>query len=194
MGVLVVLNDEISSAREVTKSNAGGLHTFETRGYGVLGTVDPDRVKFYRTVLARHTARSEFDVATIRSLPRVDVLLVYQGAPGDLIKASVDNGAKGIVLATAGAGSVSGTQAEAVDYALDRGVIVVTGTRTGGGRIPPSAVHRQTSGTAAVADIEEQRFRIGAEDIQPIKARILLMLALTRTSDPLEIQRMFSDY
>ena len=94
-GVLVVLNDEINAAREVTKTDALRLSTFQTRGYGVLGVVDADRVVFYRTLLKRHTARSEFDVSSLTRLPRVDVILVYQGADGDLIKAAADAGAQG---------------------------------------------------------------------------------------------------
>src|SRR5688500_6192796 len=69
-GVLVVLNDEINAAREVTKTDALRLHTFQTRGYGVLGVVDSDRVVFYRRVEKKHTAQSEFDVSTITTLPR----------------------------------------------------------------------------------------------------------------------------
>ena len=91
----MVLNDEINSAREVTKTDALRLQTFQSRTAGVLGVVDPDRVVFYRGVVTRHTARSEFDVAKLTALPRVDVLLVYQDAPGDLIKAAVDLGAGG---------------------------------------------------------------------------------------------------
>jgi L-asparaginase/Glu-tRNA(Gln) amidotransferase subunit D len=191
-GVLVVLNDEINSAREVTKTDALRLHTFQSRGYGVLGVVDSDRVVYYRAPVARHTARSEFDVAGIESLPRVDVIMVYQGAPGDLIKAAVDNGARGIVIASAGAGAMSGTQGEAVAYALDKGVMVVTSTRTGSGRI---AAFRGQGGPARTPEEQRRRgFRIAAEDLAPVKARILLMLALTRTTDRSDIQRMFTEY
>ena len=70
--------------------------------------------------MKRHTAQSEFDVAAIKSLPRVDVILTYQGAPGDLIKAAVDAGAKGIVIAGAGAGATSGTQGEGLSDATGR--------------------------------------------------------------------------
>lgn len=179
-GVLVVLNDEINSAREVTKTDALRLHTFQTRGYGILGVVDADRVAYYRTVVKRHTSDSEFDVSAIEALPRVDVVLVYQDASGDVIKALVDRGAKGIVIATAGAGATSGTQDEGVRYAAEKGVFVVTTTRTGSGRI---AAGRRGAG-----------FRIAGEDLQPVKARILLMLALAHTRDGAEIQRMFSEY
>ena len=99
-GVLVVLNDEINSARDVTKTDALRLQTFQSRTHGVLGVVDRDRVVFFRQLLQRHTSKSEFDVSQIKELPRVDVIMVYQDAPGDLIKAAVDAGAKGIVMAT----------------------------------------------------------------------------------------------
>ena len=102
-GVLVVLNDSINAAREVTKTDTLRLDTFQTRGYGILGVADADRIVFYRKVERKHTAASEFDLANVTTLPRVDVLMTYQGAPGDLIKAAVDAGAKGIVIATAGA-------------------------------------------------------------------------------------------
>ena len=103
------MNDEINSAREVTKTNSVRLQTFETRGYGVMGVVDRDRVVYYRDTLKRHTADSEFDVCAIESLPRVDILMTYQGASGDLVEAAADAGAAGIVMATAGAGATSGT-------------------------------------------------------------------------------------
>ena len=181
-GVLVVLNDEINSAREVTKTDALRLDTFQSRRYGILGVVDPDRVAYYRTVVKRNTSTSEFDLSAVQRLPRVDIVLVYQGATGDVIKAMVDQGAKGIVVAAAGAGALSGTQSEGVQYALRKGVFVVMTTRTGSGRIA-------ASGTAASAS-----FRVQGEDLTPVKARILLMLALTKTKDGAEIQRMFTEY
>jgi L-asparaginase len=187
-GVLVVLNDEINSAREVTKTDALRLHTFQTRGYGILGVVDSDRVAYYRTTTKRHTKDSEFDMSGIAELPRVDVVMVYQGASGDLIKALVDQGAKGIVIASAGAGAMSGTQGEGVRYAMEKGVFVVTSTRTGSGRIASRTRPLEPGQT------RPPTFRIAAEDLAPIKARILLMVALTRTQDGHEIQRIFREY
>jgi len=203
-GVLVVLNDEINAAREATKTDALRLQTFQTRGYGVLGVVDSDKVVYYRNVVKRHTKASEFDVSAIKALPRVDVVMVYQGASGDIIKAIVDQGAKGIVIASAGAGATSGTQGEGIRYAVDKGVFVVTSTRAGGGRI---ASRRPASSAAAGTDADgtapqvppgaqggSGRYRIAAEDLAPLKARILLMLALTATREDGEIQRMFTEY
>jgi L-asparaginase len=146
----------------------------------------------------RHTAKSEFDLTAVTTLPRVDVILVYQGADGDLIQAAVDRGAKGIVVATAGAGATSGTQRDGENYAVKHGAIVVTTTRTGSGRIAPprrggtAQPPEQRAATALTPD--EQRRFIAGEDLLPVKARVLLMLALTKTSDPAEIQRMFSEY
>jgi L-asparaginase len=197
-GVLVVLNDEINSAREVTKTDALRLETFQTRGYGVLGVIDSDRVVFYRDVVKRHTAKSEFDIAPVTHLPRVDVVMVYQGADGDLIKAAVDRGAQGVVVAAAGAGATSGTQQAGIAYALKKGVIVAITTRTGSGRIaPPRQGANGSQGRGNAGDgltPEERGRRIAGEDLAPVKARLLLMLALTKTKDPAAIQRMFSEY
>lgn len=193
-GALVVLNDEINSARDVTKTDALRLQTFRSRDYGQLGVVDRDRVVFYRQLVQRHTSASEFDLRGVERLPRVDILMVYQDAPGDLIRAAVDAGAKGIVMATAGAGATSGTQNEALDYAASKGVFIVTSTRSGSGRIAPPRTPSTTSGTASPAQQQRRAMSVAAEDHAPLKARILLMLALTRTSTRSEIQRIFSEY
>jgi L-asparaginase type II len=196
-GVLVVLNDEINGARDVTKTDALRLHTFAARSFGSLGVVDADSVVFRRTAEGRHTADSEFDVDRIEALPRVDVFLVYQGAPGDLLKAAVDLGAKGLVLATAGAGATSGTQGEGLAYARDKDVPVVATTRAGSGRI--AARQDGVSGTTATAGQGQDAAtpgtqRVAAGDLTAVKARVLLMLALTRTSDRTQLQRMFNEY
>ncbi|MEO5897687.1 MAG: asparaginase [Vicinamibacterales bacterium] len=176
-GVLVVLNDEINAAREVTKTDALRLQTFQSRAYGILGVVDSDRVVFYRRAERRHTENSEFDITSTNDLPRVDVIVTYQGASGDLINAAVDAGAKGIVIASAGAGATSGTQSEGIRYATAKSIPVVITTRTGGGRI--------AGGRGST---------IPGEDLAPIKARVLLMVALTKTHDAAELRRIFSEY
>lgn len=193
-GALVVLNDEINSARDVTKTDALRLQTFRSGDYGQLGVVDRDRVVFYRDILQRHTAESEFDVEGLKELPRVDIVMTYQDASGDLIKAAVDAGARGIVLATAGAGATSGTQGEGLDYAAQKGVFIVTSTRTNGGRI--AAPRGAPPANMKLTDAQQRRraFTVAAEDHQPLKARVLLMLALTKTKDRDEIQRIFTQY
>src|SRR5205814_1322910 len=155
--------------------------------------VDADRVVFYRDVVKRHTAKSEFDVSSVAKLPRVDVIMVYQGADGDLIRAAVDAGAQGIVIAGAGAGATSGTQQAGIQYATQKGAFVVTTTRTGSGRIAGGG-GRGRGGRGDAPPQEETRRRIAGEDLAPVKARVLLMLALSKTKDPAEIQRMFMEY
>lgn len=193
-GVLVVLNDEINSARHVTKTDALRLQTFRSRDYGQLGVVDRDRVVFFNQITRRHNEQVEFDVSQITELPRVDVLMVYQDAPGDLIRAAVDLGAKGIVLAVAGAGATSGTQNQGLAYAASKGVFVVTSTRTGGGRIAPPRTDLPSNFKPSPEQLRRRQFTIAGEDHIPVKARVLLMLALTRTSSRDEIQRIFSEY
>jgi len=184
LGAVVVLNDEIHSAREVTKTDALSLDTFQSKRYGALGVVDSAGVQYFRRTVRRHSAKSEFDVDTIKALPRVDVVMTYQGATGDVINAVVDAGAKGVIMATAGAGATSGTQGAGVQYAVGKGVFVVTTTRAGSGRI---AIGGGRGRTGPV-------FQINGDDLTAIKARILLMLAIATTSDGATIQRMFSEY
>jgi len=185
MGTVVVLNDEINSAREVTKTDALSLDTFQSGRYGVLGVVDSAGVAYYRRTVRRHSAQSEFDVTSIKSLPRVDVAWVYQGATGDVIKALVDAGAKGVIVAGAGAGALSGDQGQGIAYATGKGVFVVTTTRTGAGRIAVRSGRGRAGGPV---------YRISGDDLTPIKARILLMLAIATSDDGAVIQRMFSEY
>ena len=181
-GVLVVLNDEINSAREVSKTDALRVQTFQSRPYGILGVVDPDRVVYYREPLKRHTQKTEFDVSALTGLPRVDIMMFYQGASSDLLRAAVDAGAKGIVIAVAGADLTGGSLAPGISYAERQGAIVVAATRTGSGRIAALGSNRLRDGM------------VGGEDLTPLKARILLMLALTKTQSAGEIQRMFTEY
>ena len=193
-GVLVVLNDEINSARNVTKTDALRLQTFRSREYGQLGVVDRDRVVYFNQITQRHNEQVEFDVTKISELPRVDVIMVYQGASGDLIKAAVDQGAKGIVIAVAGAGATSGTQNEGLAYAASKGVFIVTSTRTGSGRIAPPRTDMQGNFKPSAEQMKRRQFTIAGEDHIPVKARVLLMLALTKTNNRDEIQRIFSEY
>ena len=194
-GALVVLNDEINSARNVTKTDALRVQTFRSREYGQLGVVDRDRVVYFSQITQRRNDQIEFDIMKVNELPRVDVMMVYQGASGDLIRSAVDHGAKGIVIAVAGAGATSGTQNEGLNYAASKGVFIVTSTRTGSGRIAPPQRGGEAPGFQPNADQQRRRqFTIAGEDHTPVKARVLLMVALTSTSDRNELQRIFSEY
>ena len=182
-GCLVVLNQEINSARDVTKTNTRLVQTFVARGLGVLGAVDNDRVIYYRSTERRHTYRSEFDVGGLAAedLPRVDITYEYAGADGTDVEAFVAKGARGIVLAGAGAGSAAPEQGDALERVAESGVIVARSSRTGSG-----GVGRRRD--------DDHPNEVRADDLTPQKARILLMLALTVTSDPDEIRRIFDTY
>ncbi len=184
-GVLVVLNDTINAARDVTKTNTYRVETFKATELGVLGFVDADAVTFYRSTTRRHTASSEFDVTGMTSLPPVDILLSYVQPSPILAKALVDAGVKGIVLAGTGAGLLSIPERQALEpftkLPEGRRPVLVRSSRVGNGRVIPQKDYD-------VLDI------VPADNLNPQKARVLLMLALTRTQDPKVIARMFAEY
>lgn len=185
-GVLVVLNDEINAARDVTKSNTYRAETFRSGELGFLGYVDQDKVAYYRTPEKRHTVSSEFDVRDITEFPRVDILYAYAGSNNPLlVQALQQAGAQGIVFACTGAGTLSGRDREAVRKAssADSGVkpVFVRSSRVGNGRVIARKEYD---------DLD----MVPADNLNPQKARILLMLALTRTREPREIRRIFSEY
>ncbi len=181
MGVLVVLNDEIHAAREVTKTATLRLQTFRTPDFGVLGHADGDAVEFYRQPLRRRAPDTEFDIAALDALPRVDIAYSYAGADGTAVRAFVGAGAAGIVSAGFAPGFSTPAQAEALKQAVEQGVVVVQSTRAGSGRTFQSS--RLRAGGLLIAD-----------NLNPQKARILLALALTRTRDSDEIMRIFRTY
>lgn len=178
-GVMVLLNDTIYGARDVTKTNTFRVHTFQSRGSGPLGYADSDaRLVWYAAPVRR---RGGFGVGSLTELPRVDVVLTYVGADGALIDAAVAAGAQGIVSAGSGAGRPTPGEDEALDRAVAKGVAVVQASRVGSGRVARSPKVRA-------------RGIVTADDLLPWKARILLMLALTRTRDPEAIQALFEEY
>ncbi len=181
MGVLVLLNDEIHAAREVTKTSTYRLQTFRTPDFGVLGHADGDRVAFYRAPLRRHMPGTEFDVEGVAALPRVDIAYAYVGSDGTAVRAFVAAGARGIVSAGFAPGIPGVADSAALVEAVRHGVAVVQSTRAGSGR------------TFAGRRARENGFLV-ADTLNPQKARLLLALALTRTADPAEITRMFEVY
>jgi L-asparaginase type II len=184
-GVLVVLNDEINAARDVTKTNTYRVETFRAPELGLLGYVDADRVSFYRASTRRHTVTSEFDVRALTELPKVDILYSYVEPNPAMIRALAAGGVGGIVFAGTGAGGIAPSERDALKAvgALPAGLrpIIVRSSRTGNGRVIDT---EDADGLDTIA----------ADTLNPQKARVLLMLALTRTRDPVVIKRMFAEY
>jgi len=123
-GVFVVLNDKIQAAREATKTSTFRLQTFRTPDFGVLGGVDGEHVRYYRRTERRNAPDTEFDIAPLDSLPRVDISYSYAGADGTAIRAFTSVGAKGIVLAAFAPGMVTPGEQEAIKAAVEAGVTV----------------------------------------------------------------------
>ncbi len=184
-GALVVLNDEINAARDVTKTNTYRVETFRAPELGVLGYVDDDKVSYYRASTRRHTAQSEFDVRGMTALPRVEILYSYVSSSTNLAEVLVTDGARGIVYAGTGAGGLSTPERDALRPLLalppESRPVIVRASRTGNGRVIGTA-------TADAMGL------VAADTLNPQKARILLMLALTKTRDVNQIRRMFNEY
>lgn len=172
-GAMVLMDDRLFAARDVTKTNSTRVETFQAPEHGPLAIMDPEGI-FYRQPSSARTA-PVFDVSAVRELPRVDIIYAFAGADSVLIDAAVAAGARGIVVAGVGRGGTTPAQTEALRRARSRGVVVVISTRTGAGRVP----------------IARDDGAIGAGELNAQKARVLLSLALTRTSDPREIAQLF---
>lgn len=181
-GTLVVLNNEIQAAREVTKTNSFRLETFRSNEIGFLGYSDADgRVVYYRSPTRRHTTASEFDVTGATSLPRVDIALAYAGVDGVVVRALLGAGVQAIVSAGLGNGGAAPAYMAALREARASGVPVAIATQAGNGRV------------AAMRKFVEDGFLV-ADNLSPRKARVLMMLAVARTRDPAELQRILSEY
>jgi L-asparaginase len=184
-GALVVLNDEINAARDVTKTNTYRVETFRAPELGLLGYVDGDAVTFYRASTKRHTIASEFDVSNVRELPKVEILYSYAQPSTVALDALVASGVKGIVFAGTGAGLLSTIERNAIRKiaAMPEASrpVMVRSARVGNGRV------------VANQPYDDMRM-IPADNLNPQKARVLLMLALTKTRDVKEIARMFTEY
>jgi L-asparaginase len=180
-GVLVVTNDEINAARDVTKANTYRLETFQSRELGLLGYADPDRIVFYRSPTRKHTMQSQFDLAKMAGFPKVSILYSHAGDDGDLAKAAVEAGAKGLVIAGTGAGHTQNARKQLKALYDATGVVVVRSARVGAGRVIRD-------------DNWQEPGFVAADNLSPQKARILLQLGLTMTAKPDDIQRMFDEY
>jgi L-asparaginase len=184
-GVLVVMNDEINGARDVTKSNTYRVETFRSGELGFLGYVDDDKVSFYKTSTKRHTTNSEFSLSDLTQFPRVEIVSSYAESSTVPMRALARDGVDGIIFAAPGAGSLSDAEVEAMKEIISlqsaTKPVLMRSTRTGNGRV-------------AGRKVFDALGLIPTDNLSPQKSRVLLMLALTKTRDPKEIARIFSEY
>jgi L-asparaginase len=182
-GVLVLLNDEIHYAREATKTNTTQLDTFKSPNRGKAGMTNAGRVYFYDLLATRYTSHSVFSVDKLTELPRVEIVYAYANVGRDFIDACVAAGCKGIVLAGVGDGNATQTAVAGLSDAVKKGVAVVRSSRTNSG-ITDRNVELNDDELGTLASME----------LNPQKARVLLMLGLTKTSDAKQLQEFFYEY
>ncbi len=182
-GVLVCLEDEINAARDVTKTNTATLETFKSPELGLLGYVQGDRVAYYRAPVRRHTDRSEFDLTSTERLPEVAIVYGHEGVTRTAIDAFAAAGVDGIVYAGVGDGNPSAVTEAALADARTKGIAIVRSARVGNGIV---ARNNEVN--------DDTRDFVASDTLNPQKARILLAVALTKTRDAKELQRIFYEY
>lgn len=182
-GVLVVVNDWIHGASSLTKASTTAVQTFLSPLRGLVGTVAYGDAEFYRGAVGRHTAESEFSLDGVTALPRVDIVMAHENMDGALIVAAAKAGAKGIVVAGVGNGNMTKSAVDALAAQAKKGIVCVRSSRVATGNV----------GRNVELDDDALGF-VASLDMNPQKARVLLRLALTKTTDPKQIQRYFDEY
>lgn len=181
LGALVLLNDEVHAAREVTKTSTSRLQTFRSPDFGCLAHADADAIAWYRKPLRKLGRETEFDVRPLASLPRVDIVYCYAGADGAAVGAFIAAGAAGLVSAGFAPSFVTPALADSMIAAMAAGTPIAASTRAGSGRMFYTTRMREAG-------------FVNADNLNPQKARILLMLGLTVTQDTAELNRIFAEY
>ncbi|UKJ07741.1 type II asparaginase [Solitalea lacus] len=182
-GVMLAMNERVFDARSVTKTNSTSLETFLSTNFGPVGLIYDQKVQYYYNPVRKPGKDTPYDVSGLTSLPRVDIAYMYADADPTAIEAFVKAGAKGIVFTGVGNGNMNKKNYDAIKAATSKGVVVVRATRTPGGRV---TLHDEVDDDALGTVV--------SDDLNAQKARILLMLALTKTSDKAKVQDMFFQY
>ncbi len=179
-GVLVVLNDQIHSAREVCKQNTSSLQTFASPNSGALGFVHYGKVEFLLKSLKKHSYKSKLDA---KPLPRVDIIYAHLNDTDIFVHSALKAGAKGIVVAGFGNGNIHPLTLKALQDASKKGVVVLRSSRVGSGKVSENG------------EIDDKKLGfLSARDLNPQKARILLQLALNKTQKLDNLQNILAHY
>jgi L-asparaginase len=182
-GVMIVMNDEIHSAHSAKKMITTPVQTFQSPQHGMLGTVIFGDVSFFHKPYGKHTSNSEFSVDGVKALPRVDIVYGCADMSPDLIDLMVKAGAKGIVIAGVGDGNMNAATLEAAKKATAKGIPVVRASRVPVGAV---LIHGEVN--------DKEYGTVASADLNPQKARVLLMLALLNKPSREELQRMMIEY
>jgi len=182
-GVLVVMNDWIHAAHSLTKTSTTAVQTFMSPLRGVVGIATYGKNDFYNAPVWKHTSQSEFDVANVNKLPRVDIIYGCADMSADLIDSAAANGAKGIVIAGVGNGNMNKASLDAAARVAKKGVVVVRSSRVATGSVGRN-----------VEVNDDELGLVASDELNPQKARILLSLALLKPRNTQEIQKLFYTY
>jgi L-asparaginase len=182
-GVLVTIDDDVHSAHDLIKTHTTDVGTFSSGEAGLVGAVLFGATTWYRTPAQVHTAKSELGIGDGKALPRVDIIYAHANMSPDMITAAAKNGAKGIVIAGVGDGNMTAPALEAVKLAVAQGVVVVRSSRVNGGIVRRN-IEVSDNELGTVASME----------LNPSKARVLLQLALLKSSDAKKVQGYFDRY
>ncbi|MFX3627314.1 type II asparaginase [Campylobacter sp. LH-2024] len=181
-GVMIVMNDRILSARAAVKTHTLNLDAFSSPDFGDLGYILDGKVYFYNTIEKLHTKNTPFDIDYLEDLPKVDILYTYSNdGNGIAAKALFENGSQALVIAGSGSGNIHENQKNILKELMKKNLIVAISSRI-------------QTGEVILSKEDENLGFICAQDLNPQKARILLMLALTKTKDLKTIQNFFQTY
>lgn len=182
-GVLLVFNEYIFTGRGAVKTSTTHLNAFSDPNSGPIGQVYDGKVVLYETLIRKSNKDTPFDITGLNKLPRVDVVELYADAPSTGIEASIKAGAEGIITGGLGNGNLNKANTEAVSKAVKKNIVVVRASRVPTGRV-----------TLLDETDDAKLGTIVSDDLNPQKARVLLMLALTQTKDKAKIQEYFFTY
>ncbi|NAW51237.1 L-asparaginase 2 [Elizabethkingia argentiflava] len=182
-GVMVCMNDAILSAKDVIKAHTTGVHAFQSSNFGSLGYIHNGQVFFNNIPEKKHTLHSVFDVSSLSQLPRVGIVYNYSNASSLPMKAFIEAQFDGIISAGVGNGNLYKDILELAIQAQKKGIQIVRSSRV------------LTGATTLDAEVDDAQYHfVAAQYLNPQKARILLMLALTKTKDWRQIQTYFNEY
>ncbi len=182
-GVLILMNDEIFSARDAVKKHSTNAASFKSNDFGSIGFVNYGRVEIYYQPLRLHTKDSAFKVKDFDKLPKVDIIYAHSSSDANIVDYLVSSGSKAIVVAGVGDGNVNDATLAKLSLAQKSGILVVRSSRGGSGFVEPNA------------EIDDEEFGfVSADNLSAQKARILAALALGKTNDVKKIREFFAKY
>ena len=182
-GVLIVMNGIILDAHATVKMNTIDVQTFQAPNSGPLGYIFNSKVFYNDVTVKKHTDQSVFDVTGLKELPKVGIVYSYADIDADVMKPFLDGGYKGIVHAGLGNGNYHKNLFPSLLEARKKGILVVRSSRC------------PTGPTTLDNEVDDAAYQfVASQELNPQKARILLMLALTKTDDWQKIQQYFMEY